>query len=254
VNVGVKFAPIARDQRTKGKMLCSEHGTPIHYSTVCEHGEVCETVTGFEHNGAYVVLADRKALESDRDGRLELRAFVDVVDVDALYVEKTHLLWPQDGQESGYDLLCDLLGGTGKAVIGTTVLSKSTKAVVIRYEPTNGVLLAHVCTYDANVAWHDVRLVSEARHKRALTDEKMLAAAMTLFQGLEESFDFGEVQDEYDARLRESIEAQAAGREVARVEEPELAPVGDLMAALQASVEAAKPAKKAPARRKKVAA
>ena len=247
VNVGVKFAPLVRSERTKGRMLCTEHGTPISTQTVCEHGEVCETQTGYEYGGGFVVLQDRKALESSRDGVLELKAYVDAGDVDPLYVEKTHLLWPQDGQEAGYDLLRDLLAESGKAVVGTSVLSKSTKAVVIRV--SNGVLVAHVCTYDANVAWNDVGLV--ASRKATATSPEMLTAAKALFESLNGQFDFATVEDEYELRLREAIEAQAAGREIVRAEEPEAAPVTDLMAALTASVEAAKP--KA-TRRKKVAA
>ena len=251
VNVGVKFAPLVRSERTKGRMLCSEHGQPIKSQTYCEicDGAV-ETVTGYEFGGGFVVLQDRKALESTRDGVLELRAFVDVADIDPLYVEKTHLLWPQDGQEAGYDLLRDLLYGSGKAVVGTTVLSKSTKAIVIRV--SNGVLVAHVCTYDANVAWNDVALVNQREAKE--TPKAMLDAARTLFSSLDEQFDFATVEDEYELRLREAIEAQADGRVIAKVEAPEAAPVVDLMAALTASVAAAKEGDKPKARRKKVAA
>ncbi len=249
VNVGVKMAPLAREQRTKGKMLCSEHGSPIHYRTVCQHGEACETATGYEHNGGFVVLEDRKSLESARDGRLELRAFVEAADVDPLYVEKTYLLWPQDGQEAGYDLLCDVLALPGRAVLGTTVLNKATKALMLRFSPALGTLVAHVCTYDANIAWHDVNLVAGERKKRPQTDEKMLSTARTLFQGLESAFDFGTVEDEYESRLREAIEAQAAGRTVARTEEAPVAPVVDLMEALKASVAKAKPKPKARTKR-----
>jgi DNA end-binding protein Ku len=254
VNVGVKYAPLVREQRTRGRMLCREHGLPIRTQTVCERGEVCETVTGYEHGGGFVVLEDRKALESARDGRLELRAFVEIGSVDPIYFEKTYLVWPDKGQETGYDLLADVLSSTGRAVIGTTVLAKSTKAVMLRWSPVLGCLVAHVCTYDANVAWHDAKLVASARMARPETDEAMREAALTLFGSLDEVFDFASVEDEYDSRLREAIAAQAAGRKAARKEEPESpAPVADLMAALKASVAASK-GKTARARRKRVAA
>ena len=248
VNVGVKFAPLVRSQRTPGKMLCTEHLTPIRSQSVCTaDGEPCETVTGYEFGGGFVVLQDRKSLESSRDGRLELRAFVDVAEIDPLYVEKTHLVWPDEGQEAGYDLLRALLAESGKAVIGTTVLSKSTKTIVLR--AAHDVLLAHVCTYDANVAWGDVALV--ASRESAQPTPQMMDAARALFGSLDEAFDFATVEDEYELRLREAIEAQAAGRKVAvKEEEPVAPPVDDLMAALTASVEAAKPAKAKRARKK----
>lgn len=244
VNVGVKYAPLVREQRTKGRMLCREHHLPIHYQTVCERGEVCETVIGYEHGGRYVVLDDRRALESQRDGRLELKAFVAVDEIDPLYVEKTHLVWPQPGSEAGYDLLMEVLRSTGKALIGTAVLGKATRAVALRCHE-RGALVAHVCTYDANIAWHDLDLVASARAERSV-DETLLETAMKLCGTLSESFDFAQVSDEYDARLREAIKAQATGRELAPAEEVAPAPVMDLMEALKASVAASKGKKVSP--------
>ena len=253
VNVGVKYAPLVKSERTKGRMLCPDHLEPIKSASICE---ICESavapITGYEHGGSFVVIEDRKALESTRDGTLQLVAFVDEAELDPLYVEKTHLVWPDDGQEAGYDLLCDVLRAAEKVVMGTTVLNKSTKAVALRWSEKLGALVAHVCTYDAAVQWHDANLVAGAKKARPESSPQMLKAALAVFDGLDSELPVAEVVDEYDARLREAIEATAAGRKVERVEEPKVAPVGDLMAALQASVAAApaKPRKKATTRKK----
>lgn len=254
VNVGVKYAPLVQEQRTKGHYVDPETLGPVKQQYVRESdGAVVQPVSAYDHATGPVVLADRDALKSARDGRLEVKALVEPESIDPLYLEKAYLVWPDKGQTQGYDLLCDVLAQTGKVLVGTAVMTKATRVVMLRYG--QGCLIAHVCTYDANVAWGDHKLVEQARQERPVSDENLLATALSLFEGLPGEFDLSSVTDEYDERLRAAIEAQAAGVELppeAVVEQP-LAQ--DLMAALVATIESVgeeKPAKKS--RKKKAAA
>lgn len=264
VNVGVKYAPLVRNERTSGKYVDPVDKGPVAQQYVNAKGEVVKPVTAYESDAGLVVLnpEDVKALESERDARLELKAFCDPMAVDSLYVEKTFLVWPEKGQEAGYDLICEALAEEGKVLIGTTVIRKSTKAIMLRYG--QGCLLAHQCTYDANVAWNDHRLVTMAKAERPTPAREMLDTAVMLFSNLPDEFDFAQVSDEYDERLRAAIVAASKGLPVEPAPQAEPAPVVDLMEALKASVAAAKEAKpkprkaaakpKAAARTKKAAA
>jgi DNA end-binding protein Ku len=259
VNVGVKYAPIVREQRTKGKFLDPATRGPVVQQYVNEAGDVVKPISGYPYGDGFVVLdpEEVKSLESERDARLELKAFVELDTIDPLYIEKTHLIWPDKGSEASYDLLCEVLADTGRALVGTAVLNKSTKTIMLRYG--QGCLLAHVCSYDANVAWSDHKLVVMGRSERPDPDPAMLDVARQLVTSLPDEFDLSSIEDEYDARLRETITAHAEGVIISRPEEPEMAPAGDLMEALKASVAAAKAStngkEEAPAKRsrKKVA-
>jgi DNA end-binding protein Ku len=238
VNVGVKYAPLVQEHRTKGHLVDPDTLGPVKQQYVNEAGKVVKQVSAYDHPSGPVVLADRGALESERDGRLELKAFAWLNDVDPLYFESTYLVFPDKGHEAGYDLLCGVLADSQRVLIGTAVLTKSTKAVVLRY--AHGCLLAHACTYDANIAWGDHKLVTMGREERPVADQATLDMAMSLFESLPSTFDFAAVTDEYDARLVAAIEATAEGRPIPESDQLKPAEVLDLMDALKASVEAAK--------------
>lgn len=256
VNVGVKYAPMIdpKGGRLGGNFLDPETLTPAKQLYVNEAtGEVVQKVTGYPHGDGYVVLSDsdKQSLKSERDGRLELKSFIDPDDVDPLYFEKTHIVWPDKGGEDGYDLLCSALAETGKFLVGTAVLRDSTKVIVLRYG--QGCLMAHVCTYDANLKWDDHKLVTMGSGSRPEPDKALVEMAVSLFSSLDGEFDWSSVSDEYDERLRAAVEAAAEGRTIERAPEAPVQPTADLMAALKASVAAAKAEsngkEKAPAKR-----
>lgn len=258
LNVGVKLAPMVdpKGGRLSGRFLDPKTLTPAKQVYVNEAtGEVVEKVTGYPSGDGFVVLDEENKhdLKSTRDGRLEIQAFVEPDAVDPLYFEKTNLVWPDKGHEQAYDVLCGVLAESGRYLVGTAVVRDSTKVVVLRY--AQGCLLAHVCTYDANLRWNEHRLVTMAHGERPEPNVEMVKLAEQLFSSLPEEFDFASVTDEYDARLRAAVEAVAAGRPIEKAPEVEDTPVVDLMEALKASVAAAKTAsngkeeKKAPAKR-----
>ena len=236
VNVGVKFAPLVQDKRTKGHYVDPGSGGPVKQQYVNEAGEVVKPISAYDHPSGPVVLeASEKAdLESERDKRLNLQAFVELDTVDPLYFTNTYLVWPEKGHEAGYDVLCEALAQSGKALMGTSVLTKATASVLLRYG--QGCLLMHVCTYDANVNWSNHRLVTGAAGERPEPAGELVEMALSLFSTLDEEFDFGSVTDEFDERLRAAIEAKAEGRPIESAPQAEPAVLLDLMEALKASV------------------
>lgn len=247
VNVGVKYAPMVdpKGGRLSGNVIDPKTLTQAKQVYVNEAtGEVVEKVIGYPYGDTFVVLGegDKQSLKSERDGRLELKSFIDPDDVDPLYFEKTHLVWPEKGNEDGYDLICAVLADSGRYLVGQAVLRDSTKVIILRYG--QGCLMAHVCTYDSNLRWDDHKLVTLAHGERPVPDPALVKMAGEVLSGLSEDFDFASVTDEYDARLRAAVEAAAEGRTIERAPEVAAKPTADLMEALKASVAAAKATEK----------
>ena len=243
VNVGVKYAPIVETKkRVSGKFVDPATKGPVKQQYVTEDGKPVAQVTAYPaESGQMVVLepGELQALKSERDGRLELQAYVDPGDVDLLYFEKTYVMWPAKSQEPSYDVLASVLETSGRYLVGTTVLDKSTKVMLLRY--ASGTIWGHVLTYDANVRWNTHALVVGANAERPAADPNLVTLAEQVFEGLDDTFDFAGVEDEYDQRLRAAIAAKAAGQPIPDAPTIETPPVSDLLDALKASVAAAKP-------------
>ena len=250
VNVGVKYSPLIETTsgRLSGKFLDPSTLTPAKQVYVNpDTGEVVEKVTGYPHGDGFVVLSDGDAqgLKAERNGRLELQALIPTEGVDPILFDKTHVLWPEKGHESGYDVLCAVLRTQGGYLVGTTVFD-STRIIVLRF--AFDCLLAHVCRYDELVRWGSMAEVASA--SRPEPDEALVDMAMQVFSTLPGEFDFAAIEDDYDARLRAAVEAAAQGKPVPKATEVETTPVSDLMEALKATVAAAAEPK-APAKRKR---
>ena len=243
VNVGVKYAPIVdpKGNRVSGKYVDPATKGPVTQQYVNEKGAAVEKVTAYpSEDGAMVVLTpgELQALKSERDGRLELKAYVVPADVDLLYFEKSYVMWPAKSQEPSYDVLATVLENSGRYLVGTTVLDKSTKVMLLRF--AQGCIFGHVLTYDANVRWNTHRLVVGAAGERPAADTALVNLAEQVFEGLDDTFDFGSVEDEYDLRLRAAIAARAKDEPIPTQPTTDVAPMTDLLEALKASVAAVK--------------
>jgi DNA end-binding protein Ku len=85
----------------------------------------------------------------------------------------------------------------------------------------------------------DIRELQKPYTKPAISEQE-LEMAKTLIHSMDTPFDPSQYKDEYQAKLRELIEAKIAGREVVAPEAETAGKVVDLMEALKASVEKAK--------------
>jgi DNA end-binding protein Ku len=269
VNVPVKMKPLVETRRpVPGKGMCPEHGPNLTQVSVCGRGtddehvvENVDKLTGYPHpeNPEQLVVVDAdvvKGLAEARDGVGQVEKFVAVDTIDSTYLDKPFLIWPQAGGEQAFDLFAALLRQDGRAAIVNAVLQKQTETLVVRWMEELGCLVAETVRYEQTIRHEDVELVARAADARDAVDERMLAAAKPLLEGLAGVFDAGEAQDTWTPLMNDAIRAADNGEtyDVPAVEAK--APVIDLMAALAASVEQAKP-KKAKAKtttRKKVAA
>ena len=203
-----------------------------------------DVVKGVELEPGRVVTFERDELEAlapERSRVFEIERFVDLRDVDPVHFDKSYYVVPGHGPgERAYWLLFRAMERAGKAAVGRFVMRTKEHLAVVR--PGEHALVLHTMFYADEVRDpKDVGIV--AAHEPG--DEE-LAVAGRFLDALAGEWEPDRHRDEHRERLLELLRAKAGdARPVPSREEPEAAPSGlaDLMAALTASVEAARRAR-----------
>jgi DNA end-binding protein Ku len=255
-------------ERISFRMLHKDDLSPIKYDRVCEAEGVSvpwnEIVKGYEYKkGKFVVLTDedfkQAAIESTKT--IEILGFVEAGEIDPRFFETPYYLLPGKSADKPYALLREAIRETGKVGIGkVTLRSNSYHLVSIRTE--NDALMLEIMRFADELVDASTFTFPPASTVRP----QELRMATQLVENLAESFDPTQYKDEYRANLKEIIDAKLKGKAIEYDEpsEPRATPVVDLMARLQASLDAGKKnkaaanprkraAKKTPARRRQTA-
>lgn len=239
VSIPVKLFVATESKDVSFNQLHAEcHGRlkQLRWCPVCER-EVAwgEIVRGYEYaKDQYVVLADedfeRLPLPSQRV--IELSAFVRAEEIDPVYYEKSYYLEPDQAGVKPYTLLMRALREKGLTAVAKIALRNKERLCALR--PLDGTLMLETLYYP-----DELRVQRGVELPDIQVSERELEMAYQLIDLLSEPFDPAKYRDEYRAALMEIIEAKLAGQEVVEAPAPAEAKVTDLMAALQASVEAA---------------
>lgn len=239
VSIPVKLFVATESKDVSFNQLHAEcHGRlkQLRWCPVCER-EVAwgEIVRGYEYaKDQYVVLADedfeRLPLASQRV--IELSAFVRAEEIDPVYYEKSYYLEPDQAGVKPYTLLMRALREKGLTAVAKIALRNKERLCALR--PLDGTLMLETLYYP-----DELRVQRGVELPDIQVSERELEMAYQLIDLLSEPFDPAKYRDEYRAALMEIIEAKLAGQEVVEAPAPAEAKVTDLMAALQASVEAA---------------
>jgi DNA end-binding protein Ku len=239
--------PAARQSDVSFRLLHRECATPIKQKRWCptHDREVSqdEIVRGFEFaKGHFVIVEDAEleALERADDSRsIEIRRFVAEDSIDPIYFDRHYYLVPAPGtaQRRPYVLLLDAMRETATVALGRFVRSGRESLCLVRSRD-------HALVLETMFVAEDVfssAEIAEAVEETTVKDQE-LELAKQVIDSLAGDFDPSELRSEYRSDLRALLEAKTRGEEIAIPEpqEEEAAPVVDLMAALKASVEAAK--------------
>jgi DNA end-binding protein Ku len=243
VPVGLFSATEQRDVRFR--QLQRGTGSRIRYRRVAEaSGEEVEygdIVKGYElEDGGYVVLTpeELEAVEPGRTRMIDVHDFVDLSDIDPVYYEKTYYLAPRDETaRRPYALLRQAMLDAGRIAIGTFVMR--TKQYLAAIRPQEDLLVLETMFFPDEVR-NPVRELDELPVDVKLV-ERELGMARQLVETLSTTWQPQSYHDTYRERVLALIEQKRQGRDVVAVPRPEpSADVVDLMAALRASVDAAK--------------
>lgn len=250
VNVRVRLLSATQSKDVHFNQFKAGTTKRIHNKRVAEgsNAEVDfdDIVKGYELPGGKYVMVEPEDLESaapEQTRTIEIEDFVDLADIDPIYYEKSYYLAPDNGTgaDRAYALLREAMGRSGKVAIGRFVLR--TKQYLACIRPVDKVLVLSTLFFADEVRdTKDIGVPGKLKFK-----PRELEMAQHLVESLSTGWKPSRYKDTYREDLLGVIKAMGAGKEIEPVERPERTDVGDLMAALEASIAARKeaPAKKA---------
>lgn len=260
VNIPVKMFTAMTDRDIHFHQLHKKDMSRIQYRMVCaaEGKEVDrdDIVKGYEIGPDQYVTVSQKELEEvapEKSRSIDIVAFVDMQQVDPLYLEHPYYLLPDENAAKAYRLLAEAISRKGKVAIARLVLR-------------NREYLGAMRIIDGVICLSTMRFANEVVMPKELegaptsikVDEKELKMAGQLIDALVKDFDPKQYHDEYQERLREMIEKKAKGMEIKAAPPASGKParVINLMAALERSLADARkkePAKEPPKKKKRTA-
>jgi len=234
---GIAFNMLHKDDlsRIQMKIFCPVEDEVISRS---------ETVKGYEYApGQYVVITDedleKVPLKTVRSIEIEQFTKAERDDTAVRFVKSAYYLEPDKVGRKAFNLLKAVLEEEGLTAICKVVIKdREALAALDPFGPTMLLTTLH---------WPDeIRAVDELDLGDEAYDFKPaeLKMAQQLVSAMTAEFDPASYKDEYREALETIIEAKVEGKETVAIEEPEeTGKLVDLMAALEASVNAAKAAR-----------
>ncbi|PNQ84561.1 non-homologous end joining protein Ku [Paenibacillus polymyxa] len=259
VHVPVKMFSATEDKDISMRYIHKECGSPLSYVRKCpvcdKEVEWEEIGKGYEYEKGKFVMFDKEELEQvsgQADKNIVILDFVDLQEIDPIYFQKTYYLSPDQAGSNAYKLLMNAMKDTGK--IGIAQISIRSKSSLAAIRVLDECLAVETMFYP-----DEIRPIAQVPNLPGQEEvkEKELTMAKMLIEQLSTPFDAAKYTDQYRERLLDLIQQKVAGEEVRIAPTQPQTNVVDLMAALQASIEAVKPvvtdpgpaAKKRPARK-----
>ena len=233
----VTFHQVRRSDgsRIKYKRVAAVDGEEVAYGDIAKGYELS--------NGETVVLTDEDFadLPLTTNRAIDVLQFVPLEELDPIFFEKSYYLEPDKAGTKPYVLLRDALEQSGKVAVVKVALRNRESLAALRVR--DGVFVLETMLWPDEVRTPDFGFLDEEVEVRP----QELAMAGSLIETLSGKFDASQYKDSYREALQAVIEAKVEGREVVQPTEaqPTSGTVVDLMAALRASVEAAKKGKPA---------
>ena len=223
------------NSRVKQKRVSAETGDEVPFEQI---------VKGYElAGGSYVIVTDDElaALDPKAVRTIDIDEFVEQSEIDPIFYDSAYYLSP-DKASKPYALLARAMEETGKVGIARFVMR--TKQYLAAIRPQDGRLLLSTMVYADEI--NDPLEIGELADLEDVDlPDKEVAMAAQLIESLAADFEPDKFHDTYREAVLELIEKKASGEEIiAPAAEEEPAKVVDLMAALEASVAAAKDARK----------
>jgi DNA end-binding protein Ku len=250
VNIPVKLFNAVSRKSVSFNQIDSRTGARIKYQKVsgADGSEVPNDaiVKGYElPSGEYVLINDDELATLDPEAvrTIDIEEFVDLADIDPIFYDSAYYLAPDKATVKPYALLAEAMERSQKVGIARFVMRSKQYLAAVR--PKNGKLLLSTMVYSDEV--NETDGISELDGVAKIdVNDKELAMAEQLIESLSAQFEPSKFEDTYRNRVLDLIERKAAGEtEIVSAPQPVSADkVVDLMAALEASVKAAKETRK----------
>ncbi|HUN84957.1 MAG TPA: Ku protein [Terracidiphilus sp.] len=233
---GIEFHEIDREtgQRIRHLNVAGEDDTPVDHS---------EIVKGYEYRkGEYLIVEPKEIanLRVETKRVIEVNQFVDLGDIDPALFEKPYFVVPQPkASPEAFAVMRKAMEQTGKAAIGEIAFGGREHLIAIAAPPDKGFkgLMGYTLRYDEELRSRRDYSIGVGEEK---VDKKQLAMATELIRAFSAPLHLDEYKDDYEAALRELIEAKQKNAPLPlEAERPRQAKVVNLMDALRRSVNAA---------------
>jgi DNA end-binding protein Ku len=239
VSIPIRLYPATQDKDVDFHQLHRPDHSRIKYRKFCAAEEVevdqDEIIRAYEvSKGQYVEITDEDLERLPLPARhtIQLSAFVQATEIDPIYYDKSYYLEPEETGLKPYALLMKVL--EQKHVIGVASIAIRNKESLCALRSLDSTLVLETLHYPDEIRERELSLPN------VIVNDRELAVAGTLVDALEEPFDPSNYHDHYREALLELIRSKTQGRVVVPEMEAGAAPVTDLMAALRASIEAAR--------------
>jgi DNA end-binding protein Ku len=246
VNVPVKLYSAVASKTVRFHQLDVETGARIRQKRVSsatgEEVPYEKIVKGYEISPDKYVVIEPEELESldpEATRTIDIEDFVDLDDIDPIFLDHPYYLAPNTGAAKSYKLLLEAMHEERKVAIARFVLRTKQTLCALRASDS-GLLVMSTMNYADEIVPPDSVDELDALSEVEIGDRE-LKMAEQLIESLSAEWEPAKYRDDYRERVIELIERKAAGEEIAVAPEAEeRAPVPDLMAALEASLAAAK--------------
>lgn len=243
VHVPVKMFSATEDKDISMRYIHKECGSPLSYirkCPVCEEEVAWEEITkGYEYEKGKFVLFEKEELEQlaeQNSKNITILDFVDLTEIDPIYFQKTYYLSPDQAGANAYRLLLEAMKQSGKIGIAKIAIRSKSSLAAIR-------VLDECLSIETIFYPDEIRPISQVPNlpEKTEVNAKELDMAKLLIDQLSTPFDPEKYTDDYRERLLDLINSKVSGEEIKIAPARQETNVVDLMAALQASIEAVKP-------------
>jgi DNA end-binding protein Ku len=239
ISVPVKLFAAARREHVSFHQIHKPCGTRIRQQLWCPHDqrvvERSEIVKGYEEaQDTYIEVdpEELKKIELPSDRNMEIVQFVKLAEVDPIYFDASYYLTPEEPGRKAYDLLVHTLDKAGYAALAKLSMHQHEYLVVIR--PRDHGLTLHTVYYQNELN----QLAEYGQPDKVEIRPQEIELAERLVENLAAPFEPEKFHDAYQKKVLELIDAKRQGQEVRAVRPQKLAPVVDLMEALERSLAA----------------
>jgi DNA end-binding protein Ku len=246
VTVPVKLYSAVNRKTVRFNQLNAKTGSRIQQKRVDastgEEVEYDDIVKGYElATDRYVVIepGELESVEPKKTKTIDIEDFVDLDQIDPIYYDHPYYLAPGPGGAKPYRLLLEAMEATGKVAIAKVVIRSRESLVAVR--PVGDVLEMATMLFSDEVL-DPKQLDDVPKPDDVETKPRELTIAKQLVESLAGDFDPSKYRDTYRDAVMEMIERKASGEEISVAPEADGddEAVPDLMAALKASLDAAR--------------
>lgn len=209
--------------RIRQVLYCQAEDKPLERS---------EVVKGFQYEKDRYVVIDPKEFDQIKPKSakiMEILEFVKSADVDPIYFDTSYYLLPAEGGEKPYTLLYIAMHNTGVHALAKVTMHEREYTVLIRCGSRG--LVLHTMFYA-----DELREEHAFRTEPKLVAQKELTLAKALIENLASSFEPRKYKDSYRSQLEQLIQAKRKGKKIVSAPAATVAPVIDIMEALQKSL------------------